>query len=150
MTNDDSSFRRAGWLSVICGAWNAIAGFMFGFGFIFASFDMGSEGYDKVGALYKTIAHNISWFGMFLFAVGAISSGLLIVGGVLLLLNRMKKRLLILGLSSIYLYFACFGVMAFLLSLSGGSPVTALVWVAVALVILTPSFFLHKKTSSVR
>ena len=144
MINGKSNYRKAGWLSVVCGVWNATLGFLFGFGFIFSSFDIGWDGYDKVGVLYKTIAHNISWFGMMLFGIGTISSVLLIVGGILLLLRRMNKWFLTLGLYSMYCYFASFSVITFFLSLSGGVAVASLIWIGAAFVILIPSFFLHQ------
>ena len=143
MTDVKQTYKKASWLSIFCGLWNAILGFLFGFGFIFSSFDIG-DGYEKVGPLYKSIAHNISWFGMFLFGIGAISSVFLIIGGVLLLSSKMNRRFSIFGLYGMYFYFACFGVITFLLSLSGGAVVASFIWIGAALIILGPTFLLHR------
>lgn len=143
MTDVKQTYKKAGWLSIFCGFWNVIFGFLFESSFIFSSFDIG-DGYEKMGSLYKSIAHNISWLSMLLSGVGAISSVLLIIGGVLLLSSKTNRKFSIFGLCGMYFYFACFGVITFLLSLSGGAVVTSFIWIGIALIILGPTFLLHR------
>ncbi len=143
MTEILQKYKKVGWLLVFCGIWNVVLGFLYGFGFIFSSFDIG-DGYKKVGSIYKGIAHNISWLGMLLFGIGAISSALLIIGGVLLLSSKMNRGFSFFGLCGMYLYFASFSVMTVLLSLSGGAVGVSFIWIGIALIILGPTFFLHR------
>lgn len=136
--------KKAGWLSIFCGIWSMVMGSLFCYAFIFCSFDMGSEGYAKVGKLYKEIASNISWIATCLGIVGIISCLLLIVGGIMLILNSKNRAVSIFGLWGVYFYFLCYVAMAFLLAISGGNLGLASVWIGAELLILTPVFFLQK------
>lgn len=148
MTKTNHNYRKTGWLSFLCGIWNLVLGLLFGFAFIFSCFDIG-DGYEKVGLIYKELAYNISWLGMLLFGINIISSFLLLIAGGLLIFGRKNEKMLILGLYGIYLYFACFGIITLLLISSGGTAGAGLIWIAIALTVLIPSFCLQKIRSQI-
>ena len=107
LTDSERISKRTAGFSIFCGIWNIVVDLLFCYFFVFSSFDMGENGYAKVGQLYKEIAHNISWIAMCLCAIAIISCVLLIVGGVKLL-NSKNTRVSMVGLLGIYFYFLCF------------------------------------------
>lgn len=143
MAETNHNYRKTGWLSFLCGIWNLVLGLLFCFAFIFSCFDIGA-GYEKVGSIYKALAHNISWLGMLLFGINIMSSFLLLIAGGLLIFGKKNERMLTLGLYGIYLYFACFGIITLLLISSGGNAIAGLIWIAIALIVLIPSFCLKR------
>lgn len=142
LNNIGQGYKKAGGLSVFCGVWSMLLGVLFGAMFIFSWFDIG-EGYAKVGQLYNQIAANINLIANVLGVVGLASCLLLIVGGVILLMNKQNTGISIAGLWGIYLYFLCFVVMVFLLSVSARAPGRSLPWICGCLFLLVPSFFLQ-------
>jgi uncharacterized membrane protein len=133
--------KKAGKLSIFCGIWNLIMGFLFGFSFIFVSFEGKHPG---VGKLYDQIGSNISDLGMCFFIFGLISCILLIVGGIKLFSSSEKTSVTNVGLLGVYVYYLCFIVMDLLLATSGGKIENIFFFIGVCVFIMVPTFFLQR------